>query len=59
MTKGKRLIKKACVIVLCISLCMAQFILFPSVNAYADEDTEEKSSSGTSSEIDDWQTYSR
>ena len=53
MTKGKRLIKKTCVIVLCISLCMAQFILFPSVNAYADEDTEEKDSSGTSSEIDD------
>ena len=32
---------RTCVFVLCISLCMAQFVLLPAVNAYADEDDDD------------------
>ena len=36
------LIKRMYIFVLCMSLCMAQFILLPSYAAYADEDDDDE-----------------
>ncbi len=56
MTKNSLLKKARVLIVLCMSICMAQFILPSSYTVYADEEDEDSNGGhtvGSSSEIDD------